>query len=115
MRAKAPPKFQSTLPVGERLERNARGGTRYVISIHAPRGGATIQSQPTISTITVISIHAPRGGATGRRITVTDMTRPLFQSTLPVGERPASSASPGRKAQHFNPRSPWGSDAQYVL
>ena len=32
--------FQSTLPAWGATERDARGGTRYTISIHAPRMGS---------------------------------------------------------------------------
>ena len=80
----SPAPFQSTLPRGER-----------------PRGGRDRHR------ILSISIHAPARGATPR--TVRLMERYSFQSTLPRGER-LGRDGPAPGDQHFNPRSREGSD-----
>ncbi len=102
--------FQSTLPVGGATEALARGGSRYEISIHAPRGGSDFalcrfhwafwhfnprspwgERQPkTLERLLAgfISIHAPRGGSD-------TLWHGCFYS-LP----------------DFNPRSPWGERQQ---
>ena len=122
------PKFQSTLPHGERLSRlidivvdcssfNPRShmGSDMVhvpdchfkaVSIHAPTWGATLFLS-NISGDSFVSIHAPTWGATvcgGRTLCIT-----LFQSTLPHGERRGVLYDP-LKGIGFNPRSHMGSD-----
>ena len=76
--------FQSTLPRGERQDRQDNRFAAYMISIHAPARGATTVSHGHI-------------------------TASAFQSTLPRGERQG-----GRKKRlsgiYFNPRSREGSD-----
>ena len=51
----------------------------------------------------IISIHAPREGATKTETRTVKIT--LFQSTLPVRERPRLRPAPSR-SPYFNPRSP---------
>ena len=121
--------FQSTLPRGERPNSVLyREDSRHV-SIHAPTRGATgqviIMSAPL-----AVSIHAPTRGATYCTVIVSSV--PLFQSTLPRGERhsppldaaaflkvsihaPTRGATPFQYVlcgvyQGFNPRSHEGSD-----
>ena len=59
----------------------------YTISIHAPTGGATFSLNSLYTDLWIISIHAPTGGATSRK--ALNFWERLFQSTLPQGERPS--------------------------
>ena len=99
------------------------------ISIHAPTRGATFRKEP-YQAYPVISIHAPTRGATYIHSSL--FLLPVFQSTLPQGERRITFMSidrylaisihaPTRGATqmmlaaiadstHFNPRSHKGSD-----
>jgi len=81
------PKFQSTLPRGERLVALTQPLTLSKISIHAPAWGATLNNVQ-VPKGEKISIHAPAWGATTE--TYEAMRLGLFQSTLPRGERPFS-------------------------
>ena len=100
-------KFQSTLPHGERPDTIYHGASGCEVSIHAPTWGAThccLQH----AAIQRVSIHAPTWGATALplvgqsqppsfnprshmgsdlRIVGNAEVRPMFQSTLPHGER----------------------------
>ena len=60
------PVFQSTLPRGERQDKNPVDTLKILISIHAPARGATSRQGPHRRLI-CISIHAPARGATPRR------------------------------------------------
>ena len=61
--------FQSTLPVGgSDLERLARGGSRYGISIHAPRGGSDLKTRIRITHAEQFQSTLPVGGATGSEL-----------------------------------------------
>ena len=100
------------------------------VSIHAPAWGATGQGM-SFPDLGVVSIHAPAWGATGahwarnnppsfnpRSRVGSDslgllMLRsyPLFQSTLPRGERLADAEDYGYAVCGFNPRSRVGSDS----
>ena len=62
------PEFQSTRPVRARLQATAMLTIQQMISIHAPRAGATIVAAATLKIIK-ISIHAPRAGATEKKMT----------------------------------------------
>ena len=55
--------FQSTLPRGERQFTGWQMNGRFIISIHAPTGGATVLAEYK-GNGSGISIHAPTGGAT---------------------------------------------------
>ena len=100
------PRFQSTLPQGERLRQGLAGASAISVSIHAPAGGAT--SLRTCSRILIhVSIHAPAGGATFGGSGAGGSG--LFQSTLPQGERPLTIQQRHWTAS-FNPRSRRGSD-----
>ena len=80
------PKFQSTLPRGERPRFSAVVGINFNISIHAPARGATSYEFQFIREHLEISIHAPARGAT-LIICTSDPYQFKFQSTLPRGER----------------------------
>ena len=56
-------RFQSTLPRRERLPVSHCAGQIFIISIHAPTKGATVERAGIIR-LTMISIHAPTKGAT---------------------------------------------------
>ena len=125
--------FQSTLPHGERRGDLLAAHAQPTVSIHAPARGATgdllaAHAQPTVS------IHAPARGATSPSCSPPPVS-PLFQSTLPHGERPVyryivamnrvSIHAPARGATRcghahcrdgcFNPRSRTGSDAHCAI
>ena len=55
--------FQSTRPQGARQIYGTKKGKWFVVSIHAPAGGAT-EFQVLFDCAGVVSIHAPAGGAT---------------------------------------------------
>ena len=57
----------------------------WVVSIHAPAGGATVCGFKG-KLISPVSIHAPAGGATNPR--VYNVKKVKFQSTRPQGARP---------------------------
>ena len=79
------PKFQSTLPRGERPRFSAVVGINFNISIHAPARGATFYGWKHWGLL-FISIHAPARGATSNFSAI-------------AGEQ-----------KNFNPRSREGSD-----
>ena len=56
--------FQSTRPRGARHDLDKNFKANVDVSIHAPAGGATLDSYWRIRNGSV-SIHAPAGGATG--------------------------------------------------
>ena len=97
-----------------------RGATRYItfptvdlsVSIHAPTRGATQGDIDFVGSVDV-SIHAPTRGATFCNGEILSPA-PLFQSTLPRGERP-SAFSAIRVLRSFNPRSHEGSDSALRL
>ena len=86
------PEFQSTRPVRARLQATAMLTIQQMISIHAPRAGATIVAAATLKIIK-ISIHAPRAGATihpghlPRREGEFQSTRPVRARRDPVSGR----------------------------
>ncbi len=77
-------RFQSTLPRGERRDRQYIRCKGHFISIHAPARGATEGTYLTAAEQN-ISIHAPARGATTALKSSPILS--LFQSTLPRGER----------------------------
>ena len=79
------PVFQSTLPRGERQDKNPVDTLKILISIHAPARGATSRQGPHRRLI-CISIHAPARGAT-LLPEHSSAVSGTFQSTLPRGER----------------------------
>ena len=123
------PPFQFTLPHGERHERDARGGTRYTVSIHAPAWGATRTHSPSPSRMT-FQFTLPHGERLGSYVrfsalkefqfTLPHGERPwallepvklsAFQFTLPHGERLGTPGRAGCAQQGFNSRSRMGSD-----
>ena len=78
--------FQSTLPVGERHTKNSQNHATDLISIHAPRGGATCQPRKAPRVVKFQSTlpvgERPLADA------IATLPDDKFQSTLPVGERP---------------------------
>ena len=119
--------FQSTLPRGERLSAKHKGwGKRrfnprsregsdvarilnrllVAVSIHAPARGATYVLNREKRAV-FVSIHAPARGATFSPQKKSG--EPLFQSTLPRGER-RRSVRRRERIRCFNPRSREGSD-----
>ncbi len=104
-----PDRFQSTLPHGERHYIHSRIGVVGYISIHSPAWGETT-APPFAITPDVISIHSPAWGETAINVELT--STPLFQSTLPHGER-RKSKPPFRRQSNFNPLSRMGRDRQH--
>ena len=82
----------------ERLPPLLRNRTRYHVSIHAPRNGATPFHLKQLF-IWKVSIHAPRNGATGRSAGNLQKSE-WFQFTLHVMER-LSSAPPETYVMSF--------------
>ena len=76
--------FQSTLPREERPCQRYIRTAEQEISIHAPTRGATLFRLYWLWVYS-ISIHAPTRGAT--HATVSSLSSPEFQSTLPREER----------------------------
>ena len=99
--------FQSTLPYGERQKQvdsfNNWGGFNP-----RSRMGSDGSSGCNFTTIQV-SIHAPVWGATGIGLRWMDRN-PVFQSTLPYGERLTQAIRVHLYEHGFNPRSRMGSD-----
>ena len=114
-------------------ERHYRGGLDrplIIVSIHAPHEGERQPSPPWRRRLKNVSIHAPhegerpagsaaiaratgsfnprspRGGATAGGLA--DLTRELFQSTLPTRGSDKAKYRPGASRTCFNPRSPRG-------
>ena len=79
-----PSLFQSTLPHGERPQRDQEKAGRERVSIHAPTWGAT-EIAKRLQSEKAVSIHAPTWGATPRFPSFWGSG--VFQSTLPHGER----------------------------
>ena len=122
--------FQSTLPRGERPQRHCWALQIDFVSIHAPARGAT-NSDPTPPPGSGSFNPRSREGSDSASHK-TKMIKPLFQSTLPRGERRPFNARPildggfqstlprGERPttvsrrfrrRRFNPRSREGSDA----
>ena len=99
--------FQSTHPSGVRHDMPAQRVSDWLISIHAPQWGATLQI-PALMLVWVISIHAPQWGATGgygsiSRQTVISIHAPQWGATHRL-------RSSSRMTFDFNPRTPVGCD-----
>ncbi len=123
------PRFQSTLPRGERPEGITKFTTLDDVSIHAPTRGATLKIVTREIRDENVSIHAPTRGATylgspeglSDDVSIHAPTRGatkyrdaegnevLFQSTLPRGER-HKKITLNIDDTGFNPRSHAGSD-----
>ena len=84
-RSTPPRLFQSTRPGGARQGRAGDVARGAVVSIHAPRRGATIGNQ-LAPIFGKVSIHAPRRGATATAAAIPASTA-VFQSTRPGGAR----------------------------
>ena len=101
------PRFQSTLPRGERQNRAIMVLLSSLVSIHAPARGAT-----TIALAVLLSGSGfnprSREGSDCRDGPI-DYWKRAFQSTLPRGERHKKYSTRLRDAG-FNPRSREGSD-----
>ena len=78
------------------------------ISIHAPAWGAT-KINRILEIFVSISIHAPAWGATAAASLIVSL-HPIFQSTLPHGERLPFVLCCFPNRYYFNPRSRMGSD-----
>ena len=103
--------FQSTLPYGERLGRDAKMQRRNNVSIHAPTWGSTLTKQRRY-TAKVVSIHAPTRGATFRH-------KDIKVSLVVSIHAPTRGATSCLCHYHplvmcFNPRSHMGSDGCVV-
>ena len=124
------PRFQSTLPHGERQVADEQFEKLFAISIHAPARGAT--RIETRCRNTVINFNPRSHTGSDMVAVVLKLQRMKFQSTLPHGERRVISNSiihqvlisihaPARGATrispsttskpNFNPRSRTGSDS----
>ena len=100
--------FQSTLPVGGATNTMGWEQANTIISIHAPRGGSDLESEPGRWSPCEFQSTLPVGGAT---FPVLDgsLIALLFQSTLPVGGATDEEHGHGAfSCKDFNPRSPWG-------
>ena len=75
--------FQSTLPVGGATKFSHAAIMDAVISIHAPRGGSDLVTQPGLLQKRLFQSTLPVGGAT--RCVLTTSSAAAFPSTLPVG------------------------------
>ena len=93
---------------GRDLEINARGGTRYNVSIHAPTGGAT-SSGSTSATMKRFQSTRP-WGARHDMVATLHFEMP-FQSTRPRGARRASGRANITWTACFNPRAHGGRDS----
>ena len=124
--------FQSTLPRGERLDREKISIELSTISIHAPTRGATTELLNAYnrdifqSTLPRGERHCkhlycnckqqkfqstlPRGERLPAPLNITTIEG--FQSTLPRGERPLIRSRLLTMAWNFNPRSHEGSDSK---
>ncbi len=60
-------RFQSTRPQGARRGVGRNSTIRFLVSIHAPAGGATA-CPPLVRAVGGVSIHAPAGGATHKSV-----------------------------------------------
>ena len=104
--AQQAPRFQSTLPRGERRGEAGAEVVLIDISIHAPTRGAT-EELPDPGCACWISIHAPTRGATVVGITVVvDIAISIHAPTRGATRRRSGSPLMG----YFNPRSHEGSD-----
>ena len=99
--------FQSTLPRGERRRLRLREHGRKSISIHAPARGATFCHLLALLNTRNFNPRS-REGSDGHS-DVTLLTVPVFQSTLPRGERHLPQTRCPENV-YFNPRSREGSD-----
>ena len=127
--------FQSTLPRGERLQPLRWTFPDWVVSIHAPARGATVNGLRSSVEIGLFQSTLPRGERLATPSAMHERSR--FQSTLPRGERPVvirlidlhhpvSIHAPARGATSvpwyhpgevkcFNPRSREGSDPSFNI
>ena len=99
--------FQSTPPQGGRRDTDAHTIPGYVVSIHAPAGGATCRVVGVLARDGV-SIHAPAGGATLP-------PRPRLSIIIVSIHAPAGGATAADRLHHsargcFNPRPRRGGD-----
>ena len=99
--------FQSTLPTrGSDPSPPWRRRLKNV-SIHAPHEGERPAGSAAIARATgSFNPRSPRGGATAGGLA--DLTRELFQSTLPTRGSDKAKYRPGASRTCFNPRSPRG-------
>ena len=100
-----PEKFQSTLPL-----RGATAGMplklwHYNISIHAPLTGSDLCNLCPNTSCNNFNPRSPYGER--QNSSGCQSLRFLFQSTLPLRERPVSVSTP-KRVKDFNPRSPYG-------
>ena len=98
--------FQSTLPQGERRSSMHSGSTQTYFNPRSHKGSDyTLKNGGYYISI---SIHAPTRGATALS-EVSNISLPIFQSTLPQGERRQRNYCYSHRV-YFNPRSHKGSD-----
>ena len=82
---------------------------RFIVSIHAPTGGATL-SILLVALINAVSIHAPTGGATQKEI---DLRKQLAVSIhAPTGGATNARNSILDWVSGFNPRAHGGRDLE---
>ena len=98
--------FNPRSPRGERHERDARGGTRYIISIHAPREGSDRGWSKNMVNWTNFNPRSPRG----ERRELRYCGHYLYTISI---HAPREGSDIARAALHaaaynFNPRSPRG-------
>ena len=116
-------------PWGERRGRGDHPADLTLISIHAPRGGSDhrprgpgdlrgnfnprspwgerrLWRRPESRWIFYFNPRSPWGER--HPCMMTNFSRLVFQSTLPVGGATAFTSSPTQPSRNFNPRSPWG-------
>ena len=80
--------------------------TKFVISIHAPRGGSDQRRRGHRTEHEDFNPRSPWGE---RPTPITDsFSRRSFQSTLPVGGATGCPVRMPARPKNFNPRSPWG-------
>ena len=99
--------FQSTLPSRERHSVVLGDEYNVIISIHAPKPGATASSSGGVSAYTYFNPRSQAGSDSSYSPDITPIR--LFQSTLPSRERLLVWAG-AFQLMDFNPRSQAGSD-----
>ena len=98
--------FQSTLPVGGATELAADWFERFIVSIHAPRGGSDVRCILGSRGSRRFNPRSPWGE---RLAAARPRDAPVeFQSTLPVGGATQLRRRWLWLETSFNPRSPWG-------
>ncbi len=76
------------------------------ISIHAPRGGSDVAVATSLYFTPLFQSTLPVGE---RQRKVPQLPSTFkFQSTLPVGGATSTALTASRRTRYFNPRSPWG-------